>query len=436
MTSAVLPIVLSGSNVDGAWEYNLRTTPWTQLPLPDLGEDEGHPLLEDGLPPQVARTTATVLGMWVDLPAPDCRPYVGLHAVSCAHRENLILATHSQLAKATYRFDGGPQIKLTRDALEQADSYRVPVFVWNQAERTYHRRTVKLLTLGEATDLEDGGDLATTSGRLAITLDGFLWRSMMAGHYQVIPKELMQNLRGAGFLVWTAALSHRESSTLRKAGDQAVYHLTNRGRKPADIRPGTLALSTMRSDKRIAAIERACEKGNAIQDLWRLEVEGSTLVLTRLLDRSGPVVSDAGADSDRSIGPDGPYYRTQDPVVSDAKPRSFGRGSRSNRATRQKDSKTERHELPLREDENTLAAALKAAGWTRPSSKMIEVVRDKSRRRRLGTDAEVADLIARDFPGRKHADLFEWLDVYRKPPRPIRTLDDIVEPPPFAEEAA
>lgn len=145
MTS-VLPIV-SGSNVDGAWEYNLRTAPWTQLPLPALSGDDEYPLLEDGLPPQVARMVATLLGMWVDLPSADCRPYRAIHEDRCVHRENLLLTTHSQLARLAYRYDGAPQIKLVRDALEQADGYRTVIYLWNKDEKAYRRRSVSVLPL-------------------------------------------------------------------------------------------------------------------------------------------------------------------------------------------------------------------------------------------------------------------------------------------------
>lgn len=76
--------------------------------------------------------------------------------------------------------------------------------------------------------------------------------------------------------------------------------------------------------------------------------------------------------------------------------------------------------------------ALTRKGWKRPSSKQLTAIQEIANRRELGNDEQVADIIIEHYPGRASADLFRWLGRdYRKPSRPIRTIDDITEPPPL-----
>lgn len=282
---AALPVA---PDVDAAWHYDYREIGWHQLPLPEFQDPAGDdaPLLAiDGLPANVAPVVAIHHGLWIADGGRHCRP--GRHITECRHRDNLTITSHARLAELLYGTVGGKQVRLIRRALEHATRRTVRYNAWDPVRRSYFEYRCHLLSLIAATHLpKDARRLVATSGTIALAADPFVHRRMMVGAYQEIPGPLVRHLSGSGFLIWATALTQPATAHLRRAGDIARFRIAGRGRGDRYLRPDSMALGSMRRDKRLVAIARAADGGNQLQDEWELSLSGELLLLRRRVDRA------------------------------------------------------------------------------------------------------------------------------------------------------
>lgn len=278
---AALPVA---PDVDAAWHYDYRELGWThQLTLPDLdGDGADAPLVAiSGLPANVAPIVAMHHGLWIAGGGRHCRP--GHHVADCWHRENLTITSHARLAELVYGSVGGQQVRLIRRGLAHATSRAAHWQAWDPDQRTYFEHSGHLLSLVAATHLPDNSrHLVATSGTIALAADPFVHRRMMAGAYQEIAGGLVRGLSGSKFLVVATALTQPTIMNVRRAGDVVRYRVAGRG---LHLRPETMALGSMRQDKRLKTIARAAEEGSRLQDEWEMWLEGELLHLRRLIDR-------------------------------------------------------------------------------------------------------------------------------------------------------
>lgn len=207
-----------------------------------------------------------------------CGP--GRHVEGCWHGRNLTVTSHTELAHLRYGRDGGKQIRLIRRDLDLATTYAVRYDAWHPERRTYVEWRGHLLSyLGETELPREVAQLASTSGTVILAADPLIHLRMMAGHYQEIPGSLVQ--LGRGFLVWATALVQQSTARLQ-VGETARYRVAGRS---LHLRPEALAMRSLRLDRRLEAIKRHAERGNAVQDDWEMWLEGEVLMLCRLRDR-------------------------------------------------------------------------------------------------------------------------------------------------------
>jgi hypothetical protein len=393
---------------NGAWQWHLRQTPTSQLPLPIFDGDEGPFVLSDRvepLRPDVARTVATVLGLWVHYGPNGCRPDLGRHEPGCWHHENKIPTSDSALARLTFGSDGGSQLVTMRKALRAAYGYNTPILVpkagggWKEA--AYH-------LLSYDRDVPVGG----ADAKLLIRLDPFIHDLMMEGKYQSLPQSLVRHLRGSDFLLWEQAIAHPRSAKLRRAGDTDMLSL---GGPRSSIPFDRIGLGRTRAHRRPAIIRRGIAEGNDIQDDWGLETDGRDLIVKRLTDRG--TVS-RGAEPRES-------WR-EGPVSHGVEPRESWRGLSTNRAVDRMETGLETgldSDPPSKKGSDPVADVLRKIFGRELADGTMDKVHGIMRRKRL-TDLRAVEVIKAREPG---TDPIEWLKAWTAPPgapRPFKPVSD------------
>ena len=246
------------------------------------------------LPASALRLLATVMGMWAAYPtAIECDVRRGRHPGGCPHRQGRIGYTTRALAMETFGSDGGSQFGQVDAALEALASYRTVFTLYDQTDGTRYRQGNGILSFKDRR--ASNGDALGF-----IAFDPILLESMLDGRLQLIPVELVRGLtRPTAIRTWIAVLLHPRTARLR-VGESAEFAIT--GERPS-IERARLGLPT-RLDKLGKTLERDAERGNRLQNEWRLSVAeradgGLKLRIERL--PKGSAVGDAKGGSRRRI---------------------------------------------------------------------------------------------------------------------------------------
>jgi len=296
-----IPAIFDASELRTAKaEYNVARTGETTyghvaLPVPwDAAEGLSEPVIAIPKVPLSAnaqRVASIVMGSWVASGSgPDCDPDAGIHAPACVHRANRVRLSRYQVAKATFARGGGSQLRQVDDALDELYDEGTEYLVYDAATGARLRQRGRILELTDLRKTEKDDVL------YEVRFGAYLLDSLLDGHYQSFPVELVQGLSGADFLVWLGVLTQTPTKQLARAGQKVEYSVSGGrpGRRVA-MDPARLGLGRQRRDKLRASLERAAERGNAIAGPrlgLRLAVQdraggsGLKLVLTRITDRA------------------------------------------------------------------------------------------------------------------------------------------------------
>lgn len=332
----------------GHTEYNVGRTAETthgtiQLPVPyDAAEGLTEPVIAIPRVPLSAnaqKVAAIVAGAWVAGFAvsiaegvPECDPQQGVHPPVCGHRANRVRFTRYGAAVAAFGEGGGSQLRQVDDALDELYDEGTEYLVHDAATGSRLRQRGRIL---ELSDLRRG---ERDDVLYEVRWGAYLLDSLLAGHFQSFPVELVRSLRGSDFLTWLAVLCQVGTSKLVKAGQTHAWTVWAPRGYLVTIDPKRLGLGRQRPDKLRASLERAAERGNAIAEPrlgLRLAVESSAagglkLVLTRTKDRA-------------SLRLD-PVER---PAIGDVPTGNLGRAERQSRTgDRQSGTRNERETAP------------------------------------------------------------------------------------------
>jgi hypothetical protein len=414
MGTATAPILDAGELRQAATEYNIGRTAETSYQLPVAWE------AAEGLPepviavPKVAltanaqRVASIVMGSWVASgSAPGCDPDIGQHEEGCGHRANRVTLSRYAMAMDTFDAGGGSQLRQVDTALDELYDEGTEYLVHDARTGARLRQRGRILELTDLRRTEQDDVL------YEVRFGAYLLDSIMAGHYQSFPVQLVQGLSGADFLTWLAVLTQPWTGKLTKAGQYAAYNVGGgrRGRKAA-IDPARLGLGRQRRDKLRASLERAAVRGTlivepliglklAVED--RADGSGPQLVLTRTIDRAKlrhldrqsrtprPAIEDT---STGNVGRDGRQSRTR--FVRESVPvDAMVRHDSERRASRAGARETEPSSAIAEPD----IAALQERGWP---------VSEKQRR----TLDEIADRHGREWAA----------DIIRDTPKDVDPL--------------
>jgi len=299
----------------GAVEYNVGRSAETSHGLVQL--PVGWTAAEGDLEPVIAvprrpltstaqRVASVITGLWVTLGAGECDPDRGTHLPACPHRDNRVRFSRYQAARAAFRRSGGSQLRQVDRALDELYDQGTEFLIYDPESGGRLRQRGRILELTDARRDEHDDVL------YEVRWGAYLLDSLMAGHYQAFPIELVQELTGSDFLVWLTVLCQRSTARLT-VGDAAEWSVTGpRGWSGVTIRPERLGLGRQRPDRLARSLERAAERGNPLAESvlgLRLAVQeraqgGLKLVLTRVRDRA-ELAARTGSRADRQSRPPG-----------------------------------------------------------------------------------------------------------------------------------
>jgi len=258
-----------------AIEYNVaRTAHHSDVRgLAGAGADLALKKSVEPLSASAQRVLAVVTGFWVEQEARDCLPNRGKHSADCAHRANRVEVSLSLVSRRTFGLAGGSQIRQVSDALDEMSAETIEYTTIDV--RGYVRRRHHILSFRETGDL--AGTMGMGRATLQVAFDPLLLESLLAGHYQFIPIELVRGLKGEiAFRLWMQVLVQPGVAKLRQPGDYREFAVS--GRDPT-ISLALVGLGGQRPGRAFDSLQSYAERGNGLQDTYKLEV----------LDRNGGV---------------------------------------------------------------------------------------------------------------------------------------------------
>ncbi len=277
-----------------AMEYNVARTGGVRARSAEDRDDDSPDVWLSGL---ALRVLAALLGRWVAGGAFGCRPALGVHTPDCPHRSNRTPYSLRQLAELVFRHTGGTQLNQVARALDELATATFRTLVEDPVSRTYRRETVHILSFRER-GVEGAGGRVEGTG--VVAWDPFLHESLLTGHFQYLPLELIRDLDRTSVMVWIHLLLRPATARLQMVGQYCEFSVT--GARPT-LPPSVLGLTGSRRDKLRASLRRAVDRGNEVQDVWLAEVmdraEGRglklrvTLVRERQQRPKGAAVQDA-----------------------------------------------------------------------------------------------------------------------------------------------
>ena len=198
-----------------------------------------------------------------------CHPLRGRHREGCHHRLNLVPMRVGILSEWLFGQAGGSQARQVRGAIEGLALLKI-VYKRYGPDGPDHVRG-PLISLSPVTEelsywfWEDG---IRRQPDYVISFAPAIHESLMAGRYQRIPSSLAQGLSSADFLLWLTVLCQVPVGRLPMTGEDVTLSLT--GRRPA-IEPWRFHWDSLTHRRLGAALDRAVERGNELQDTYVLE---------------------------------------------------------------------------------------------------------------------------------------------------------------------
>ncbi len=260
-----------------AMEYNAGRTL-------SLAVDPAFGLFKPGEPVShlALRVLLVLVGLWLDLDA-ACDVLRGRHAPACGHASNELPYSLSGLAAVVYgpRSRGGRQIAKLQGALRELAA-QTTVILWHGKRGFRFEQVSHVLSYGQNT--------TPSYARGVVSWDPFLHRSLMAGHFQLMPIELAR-LNGNAIRLWVGVLSQIQVARIGRRGRDRRAEISLSGLYPETLPLRRIGLSG-RTDKVRMQLERYAALGNSLQADWRLSIQprnfrGLKVVVERI-DRSQP----------------------------------------------------------------------------------------------------------------------------------------------------
>jgi hypothetical protein len=224
------------------------------------------------------RVLAVLTAAWAIAGTGSCDALAGVHEERCVHQCGRVRYTRHWLAREAFGANGGSQRAQVTKALGELSSRKFGYL----DERD--RNIAPVLSLITADD--DGADASQSRG-VAVFAPA-LAESLLAGHMQRIPIELVRDLRGSAFRPWLYILMRVRASRTRKLGQWVEVAVTGRR---ASAQLALLGMQRLRTGRIAGSLKRYAEAGNRVQSEWRLEVlerrqGGVKLRLIRLKPRT------------------------------------------------------------------------------------------------------------------------------------------------------
>jgi hypothetical protein len=224
------------------------------------------------------RVLSVLTAAWAIGGTGRCDPLAGHHDAHCAHQSGGVRYTRQWLAREAFGAVGGSQRAQVTKALAELSS---PEYGCLDEHEEGICPVITLRTAqGEALRADGSGGV--------VIFDPVLADSLLLGHFQRLPIELVRDLRASAFRTWLYVLMRARAARTRKSGQWVDVAVTGR-RSSADF--AYLGMRRLRADRIRRSLERYAEEGNGLQSEWRLEVVdraqgGVKLRLTRLEPRS------------------------------------------------------------------------------------------------------------------------------------------------------
>ena len=286
-----------------AMEYNVGRTAAHSGGLVPPRTDAGLSLQRSSEPLSTTalRVLAVLMGWWVNQVSPGCEPNIGVHVGGCPHRANRLPASLRQLSLTAFGGAGGSQLLQVSRALDELSGETID-FTLVVDGRRYMRQRSHLLSFRQ------GGELVPAPrglrSSLVVAWDPLLLESLLEGHYQLVPYELVQGLNGqTAFRLWMEILIRPAVRWLRRPGDWRDFAVS--GAEPHSLSLARLGLGGQRSDKAIGSIRDYVDRGNRLQDVFRLEVHervGDGHNVRLILQQPRPSRARRGSSPPRTAG--------------------------------------------------------------------------------------------------------------------------------------